>query len=66
MPELTGSNIPLDEDDPSLLLLPLDPDASAAQLRLRLQEHSGASIALIINDSSGRAWRHGTVGNGNR
>lgn len=46
----------------SVLLLPLDPDASCAALRARLREKTGADIAIIINDSHGRAWRNGTVG----
>lgn len=45
-----------------VLLLPEDPDASAAALRRELQRHSGAELAVIINDSAGRAWRNGTLG----
>jgi coenzyme F420-0:L-glutamate ligase/coenzyme F420-1:gamma-L-glutamate ligase len=45
-----------------VLLLPLDPDASAAALRARLAAHFGAAPAVIISDSFGRAWRRGTVG----
>jgi coenzyme F420-0:L-glutamate ligase/coenzyme F420-1:gamma-L-glutamate ligase len=56
------SNIPGSEDDPLVLLLPEDPDASAASLRARLGAAFDADIALIINDSAGRAWRNGTVG----
>ena len=44
------------------LLLPQDPDASAALLRDQLQAHFGVKLAVIINDSMGRAWRKGTVG----
>ncbi len=45
------------------LLLPQDPDASAAQLAARLGQLSGtAAPALIISDSFGRPWRLGTVG----
>jgi coenzyme F420-0:L-glutamate ligase / coenzyme F420-1:gamma-L-glutamate ligase len=39
------------------LLLPVDPDASAAALRDRL----GGQIGVIVSDSFGRAWRNGTV-----
>lgn len=46
----------------SALLLPRDPDASCAALRARLQERTGVDVAVIINDSHGRAWRNGTVG----
>src|ERR1700690_230693 len=44
------------------LLLPRDPDASAEALRARLTERYGVKLAVIINDSFGRAWRRGTVG----
>jgi coenzyme F420-0:L-glutamate ligase/coenzyme F420-1:gamma-L-glutamate ligase len=45
-----------------VLLLPRDPDASAAQLRERLAAHFRKPLAVIITDSWGRAWRRGTVG----
>ena len=45
-----------------VLLLPRDPDASAEALRARLAEKFGVQLAVIINDSFGRAWRRGTVG----
>jgi coenzyme F420-0:L-glutamate ligase/coenzyme F420-1:gamma-L-glutamate ligase len=44
------------------LLLPEDPDASARRLRQGLYEATGADVAVVINDSHGRAWRQGTVG----
>ena len=44
------------------LLLPEDPDASAHRLREGLRRHTGADVAVIVNDSIGRAWRLGTVG----
>lgn len=56
------SNIPNSDDDPQLLLLPEDPDASAGKLKAALAERCGADVAVIINDSAGRAWRNGTVG----
>lgn len=56
------SNIPYDEDAPQVLLLPEDPDASSLGLKRRLQADTGTDIAVIINDSAGRAWRNGTVG----
>jgi coenzyme F420-0:L-glutamate ligase/coenzyme F420-1:gamma-L-glutamate ligase len=43
----------------TLILLPRDPDASARALRARLRELTGASPAVLITDSFGRAWRHG-------
>ena len=45
-----------------VLLLPADPDASAARLRARIRELAGVDVGVLINDSVGRAWRLGTVG----
>jgi coenzyme F420-0:L-glutamate ligase/coenzyme F420-1:gamma-L-glutamate ligase len=45
----------------SVVLLPEDPDASAARLRDRLAELTGADVAVIVSDSFGRAWRQGTT-----
>ena len=45
-----------------VLLLPKDPDRSAAELRTRLESSSGRRIGVMIIDSHGRAWRIGTVG----
>ena len=42
-----------------LVLLPLDPDASARELRAALRERFGAAPAVVISDSFGRAWRTG-------
>jgi coenzyme F420-0:L-glutamate ligase/coenzyme F420-1:gamma-L-glutamate ligase len=44
------------------LLLPEDPDASAARLREHLRSHTGAAPGVLISDSFGRPWRIGTVG----
>ncbi|GAB4143987.1 MAG: coenzyme F420-0:L-glutamate ligase [Sphingomonadales bacterium] len=48
--------------DDAALLLPQDPDASAARLRAALRARTGADVAIIINDSAGRAWRLGVCG----
>lgn len=48
--------------DEFVLLLPADPDRSAANLRARLESSSGQRLGVIINDSHGRPWRLGTVG----
>jgi coenzyme F420-0:L-glutamate ligase/coenzyme F420-1:gamma-L-glutamate ligase len=45
-----------------VLLLPKDPDASAAAIRDALMERTGARVGVVINDSIGRAWRIGTIG----
>jgi coenzyme F420-0:L-glutamate ligase/coenzyme F420-1:gamma-L-glutamate ligase len=50
------SNVPGGE---ILCLLPVDPDASAARLRERLQELTGRTVAVIVSDTFGRAWRIG-------
>ncbi len=55
------SNIAQDGDGVALLL-PLDPDASAAALRQEIRTRSGADVAIVIIDSLGRAWRKGTCG----
>jgi coenzyme F420-0:L-glutamate ligase/coenzyme F420-1:gamma-L-glutamate ligase len=56
------SNIQQDTDDPQVLLLPKDPDASARALRQGLIARGTIAPQVIINDSMGRAWRNGTVG----
>jgi coenzyme F420-0:L-glutamate ligase/coenzyme F420-1:gamma-L-glutamate ligase len=43
----------------TLVLLPVDPDASARALRARLRKLAGTSPAVVVSDSFGRAWRHG-------
>ncbi len=45
----------------TVILLPLDPDASAAALRKRLTELTGVAPGVIVSDSFGRAWRQGTT-----
>lgn len=45
-----------------VLLLPRDPDASAAGLLDRLTAHFRKRFGVIVTDSFGRAWRRGTVG----
>jgi coenzyme F420-0:L-glutamate ligase / coenzyme F420-1:gamma-L-glutamate ligase len=51
-----------DAGDEFVLLLPRDPDQACQQLRERLREATGVDVAVVINDSHGRAWRTGTVG----
>jgi coenzyme F420-0:L-glutamate ligase/coenzyme F420-1:gamma-L-glutamate ligase len=45
----------------TVVLLPLDPDASAAQLRDQLGELTGREIGVIVSDSFGRPFRQGTT-----
>lgn len=44
------------------LLLPLDPDDTCRRLRSVIAARTGKTIAVVIIDSLGRAWRNGTVG----
>jgi coenzyme F420-0:L-glutamate ligase/coenzyme F420-1:gamma-L-glutamate ligase len=44
-----------------LVLLPEDPDASAARIRARFRELSGREVAVLVTDSFGRPWRQGTI-----
>jgi coenzyme F420-0:L-glutamate ligase/coenzyme F420-1:gamma-L-glutamate ligase len=53
-----ASNAP--EPD-TLVLLPLDPDASAAAIRRTLRERTGHDVGVIVSDSFGRPWRNGIV-----
>lgn len=43
------------------VLLPQDPDASAAHLAARLKELTGAEVAVVVTDTFGRPWRRGLV-----
>lgn len=42
-----------------LVLLPLDPDASARTIRAELLAATGCNVAVLVSDTAGRAWRHG-------
>jgi coenzyme F420-0:L-glutamate ligase/coenzyme F420-1:gamma-L-glutamate ligase len=52
------SNTP---EEGTLVLLPVDPDASADRLRATLRERSGRDVGVIVTDSFGRPWRQGTT-----
>jgi coenzyme F420-0:L-glutamate ligase / coenzyme F420-1:gamma-L-glutamate ligase len=56
------SNIAPSDGVDRVLLLPVDPDASAEALRQRLIDTTGKRIAIVISDSFGRPFRRGTVG----
>ena len=45
----------------TLVLLPVDPDASATRLRERIRDLTGKHVGVIVSDSFGRAWRRGTT-----
>ena len=53
-----SSNAPGPE---TVVLLPEDPDASAARLRERLHELTGVAPGVVVSDSFGRPWRQGTT-----
>jgi coenzyme F420-0:L-glutamate ligase / coenzyme F420-1:gamma-L-glutamate ligase len=48
--------------DGTVLLLPEDPDGSAAALKSAIELEWGVSVGIIISDSFGRAWRNGVTG----
>jgi len=56
------SNIPQDARSERVLLLPEDPDASAARIHAAIRQTCGVNAGVIINDSAGRAWRNGVTG----
>jgi coenzyme F420-0:L-glutamate ligase / coenzyme F420-1:gamma-L-glutamate ligase len=43
----------------TVILLPVDPDASAARLRADVKRLDGVSVAVVVTDTFGRAWREG-------
>ena len=45
----------------TLVLLPVDPDASAARLRERFAEVTGKTVGVVVTDSFGRPFRQGTT-----
>jgi coenzyme F420-0:L-glutamate ligase/coenzyme F420-1:gamma-L-glutamate ligase len=53
-----ASNAPEPE---TVVLLPLDPDASAARLREELRRRTGADVGVVVTDSFGRPWRAATT-----
>jgi len=53
-----SSNAPEPE---TVVLLPEDPDTSAARIRESLRELAGVEVGVIVSDSFGRPWRQGTT-----
>jgi len=45
----------------TVVLLPVDPDASAERLRARLRDLTRCNVGIVLSDSFGRAWRQGTT-----
>jgi len=59
---LVGANALVDASNTGgdvLVLLPKDPDASAARLRAALVAATGADVAVVVTDTLGRPWRSG-------
>ncbi|HET7571923.1 MAG TPA: coenzyme F420-0:L-glutamate ligase [Gaiellaceae bacterium] len=53
-----SSNAP---EQGTIVLLPVDSDASAARLREAFRERAGVEVGVIVTDSFGRPWRAGTT-----
>lgn len=59
---LAAAGIDASNVDPSrLVLLPLDPDASARRLRADLRDRLGVRVAVVVTDTMGRTWRNGQI-----
>jgi coenzyme F420-0:L-glutamate ligase/coenzyme F420-1:gamma-L-glutamate ligase len=57
---LAAAGVDLSNTDPgTLVLLPEDPDASAARLRRAVLDRTGANVAVVVSDTLGRPWRVG-------
>ena len=56
------SNIPQNDNGEMVLLLPEDANASAREIHAEIKNRLGIHLAVIINDSLGRAWRNGVTG----
>lgn len=56
------SNVRQEAGKETVLLLPVDPDGSAAKLRQDIQAALGVEVGILIVDSHGRPFRLGTVG----
>ncbi|MEM1435076.1 MAG: coenzyme F420-0:L-glutamate ligase [Pseudomonadota bacterium] len=65
---IVGANAGIDQSNidhgeaEEALLLPIDPDGSAASIRADLEASHGCRLAVMITDSHNRPWRLGTVG----
>jgi len=51
-----------DNQNETVLLLPIDPDGSAIRLRQTMAAEFGADVGVVITDSHGRPFRLGTLG----
>jgi coenzyme F420-0:L-glutamate ligase/coenzyme F420-1:gamma-L-glutamate ligase len=44
-----------------VVLLPRDPDSSAARIRSGIDERTGTKIGIIVSDTFNRPWRNGSI-----
>ncbi len=58
---IDASNVESSEHQERVLLLPKDPNGDCLRLRKKLSRIYGVELAVIMNDSVGRAWRQGTA-----
>ena len=56
------SNVSQTGGEESVLLLPVDPDGSAAAIRMAIEAQTGVRIGVVISDTHGRPFRQGNVG----
>jgi coenzyme F420-0:L-glutamate ligase / coenzyme F420-1:gamma-L-glutamate ligase len=57
---LAAAGVDASNTDPgTVVLLPVDPDASARAVRARLRELTGRLLAVVVTDTAGRPWRLG-------
>jgi len=56
------SNVSQELEGEQVLLLPVDPDKSAAQISRELHMHTNVQVGVVISDSHGRPFRLGTIG----
>jgi coenzyme F420-0:L-glutamate ligase/coenzyme F420-1:gamma-L-glutamate ligase len=56
------SNVNQEENGEQVLLLPLNPDRSAADIARRIKDDTGVQAGVVISDSHGRPFRLGTTG----
>ena len=59
---IDASNVSAQGDEDQVLLLPEDPDQACRKLRDSFRDLHKVDIGVLINDSFGRPWRHGTTG----
>jgi coenzyme F420-0:L-glutamate ligase len=57
-----NAGVDLSNADPgTAVLLPVDPDRSARRIRAAIQRRRGVSVAVVVTDTFGRAWRQGVT-----